>query len=76
MSKLSYQLASWPEEEVVVAEILLGDKDVGHVARHGKTLELTLYREPGEQLTVELDDMEEILAAIRQRLQRPRQESR
>ena len=69
MSKLSYQLASWPEEEIVVAEILLGDKDVGHVARHGETLELTLYRVPGEHLTVELEAMEQVLAAIRQRLQ-------
>lgn len=69
MSKLSYQLASWPEEEVVVAEILLGDEDVGYVARRGQTLELTLYRVPGEHLTVELEDMEEVLAAIRQRLQ-------
>ena len=68
MSKLTYQLASWPEEEVVVAEISLGNKDVGHVARHGEKLELTLYLEPGEHLRIELEDLEEVLAAIRRRL--------
>jgi len=68
MSRLSYQLASWPDEEVVVAEIMFGDEDIGHVVRHGEKLELTIYREPGRHLTVDLEDLETVLAAIRQRL--------
>jgi hypothetical protein len=68
MKKLSYQLASWPDEDVVVAEIYLGDKDIGHVARHGEKLELILYQEPGGHVTVDLEDMQQVLAAIRARL--------
>ena len=68
MRKLKYQLASWPDEEVVVAEISLGDEDVGHVIRHGDNLELTLYREAEQYLRVDMTELEELLQQIRRRL--------
>ncbi len=68
MAKLSYQLASWPEEDVVVAEIFLDSEDVGHIARHGERLDFTLYRAQPHNLELEVSELEALLRAVRQRL--------
>ena len=42
MSEVSYQMASWPDEDRLVAEVLVDDEIVAFVMRSGSETELTI----------------------------------
>jgi hypothetical protein len=64
MLRARFQIASWPDEEGVVAEVLVGDADVGHVRARDGMLELTLYRDSSEDLRLDLADFIGVLSAV------------
>jgi len=68
MCALSYQLASWPDEEVLVGEILLHGEHVASVFRREDDFELAIYRRGESDLMLNMSDLESILAEIRTRL--------
>lgn len=42
MSEISYQMASWPEEDELVAELLVGEEIVGFVRRIAGEITVTV----------------------------------
>ncbi len=69
MSKLSVLLASWPDEDDLVAEIWLGDQYVADVKADGDVFVVTLC--PTKAVQVELDDLKEALETACRRLRPP-----
>ncbi len=65
-SKLSVLLASWPDEDDLVAEIWLGDQYVADVKVDGDVFVVTLC--PTEVVQVMVDDLKEALEAACRRL--------
>ena len=64
MSALRVVLASWPDEDELVAEIWSGDDYVGDVRRCGTGLRLTVT--PSQESSgLDLDEFLEVLAAAR-----------
>jgi hypothetical protein len=68
MLRAHFRIASWPAEDNVVAELLVGAEDVGHVCVRDGGLELTLYRGGLADLTVGLSDFVELLSVVEARL--------
>lgn len=67
MSALTVQFASWPDEEELVAELIIDDEYVGHVVRVGRQLQVTIYPQPAT-LHFDLTALEGVIARIRERL--------
>jgi hypothetical protein len=48
MRRLTYQRASWPDEDELVAELMMDGEYVAHVLRRGGALQLTIYPRTAE----------------------------
>lgn len=65
---LSYRPENSPEEEILVSELLLDGQQVATVQRQGDELKLTFDWEDPEHLTLNVDDLEDLLGEMRARL--------
>jgi hypothetical protein len=73
MSGLRVVLASWPDEDELVAEIWSGDDYVGDVRRRGARLRLTLAPAPSAGEGLDLGDFLAVLAAAQRHFEAGRQ---
>lgn len=65
---LSYQLENWPGEEFLVGVVMLDGEHVASVFRRGEKLELTIYQQDPGKLELTVDDLEDLLHEMRQRM--------
>lgn len=69
MSDLEVLMASWPDEDELVAEIWRGDSYVGDVRRRRSQLLVNLRPSEGRSDDIDLDELLDALAHARARLQ-------
>lgn len=71
MGELEVLMASWPDEDDLVAEIWRGDSYVGDVRRRQSRLLVNLYPTDGSSDDIELGELLEAFARARSRLESP-----
>jgi hypothetical protein len=67
VQSVRYQIASWPEEPEVVAEILIGDSDLAVLRKRSGSMELMLYPR-ADAVEVDANSLIEVLLRARERL--------
>lgn len=71
MTELKVLMASWPDEDGLVAEIWRGDSCLGDIRWRQSQLFVNLCRSDGRSDDIELDELLDAFARARARLQEP-----